>query len=83
MRILWTRTYVKGGPMELKFEGIEMQKWNIPTDRAQRVDEKYGVICLIIMFTLDINVMNMSKVAHFLHFLLMTVKRQSLFGQNI
>ena len=26
--------------MELKFEDIVMQKWNIPTDRAQRVYEK-------------------------------------------
>ena len=33
------------------FEGLEMQKCNIPTDRAQSVDEKNGVICLVIMFT--------------------------------
>ena len=26
MCILQTRTYAKGGPMELKFEGIEMRK---------------------------------------------------------
>ena len=31
-----------GYPMELSFEGLGMQKWNIPTDRAQRVDEKMG-----------------------------------------
>ena len=37
--------------MALNFEGLEMQKWNIPTERAQRVDKKNGVICLIIMFT--------------------------------
>ena len=33
--------------MELNFEGLEMQKWNIPTDRAQRADGKNGVICLV------------------------------------
>ena len=38
--------------MELNFEGPEMQKWNIPTATAQRVDEKNGVICPAIMFTL-------------------------------
>ena len=38
-------------PMELNFEGLEMQKWNIPTDIIQRVDEKDGVICLVIIFT--------------------------------
>ena len=32
----------KGGLMELNFEGLEMQNWNIPTDRAQREDEKMG-----------------------------------------
>ena len=41
----------KGSPMELNFEGLEMQDWNIPTDRAQRLAEKNGVICLVIMFT--------------------------------
>ena len=30
----------KGDPMELNFESLEKQKWNIPTDRAQRLDEK-------------------------------------------
>ena len=30
----------RGDPMELYFEGLEMQKWNISTDRAQRIDEK-------------------------------------------
>ena len=29
--------------MQLNFEGLEIQKWNIPTDRAQRVDKKMGL----------------------------------------
>ena len=47
-----------------------MQKWNIPTDRAQRVDEKNGVVFLGIMFTLGVMVIKMSKMAYFLYFLL-------------
>ena len=39
-------------------------------DRAQRVDEKNRVTFLFIMFTLTV----MSKMAHFLYFLLMTAK---------
>ena len=35
----------------MNFEGLEIQKWNIPTDRTWRVDEKNGVIFLVIMFT--------------------------------
>ena len=37
--------------MELNFEGLKMQKWIIPTDRGQIVDEKNGVIFLVTMFT--------------------------------
>ena len=37
-----------------------MQKWNIATDRAQRVDEKNGVICLV-MFTPRLTVIKMPK----------------------
>ena len=49
-------------------EGLEMQKWNISTDRAQRADEKNGVICLVIMFTPGVMVIKMSKIAHFCTF---------------
>ena len=37
--------------MELSFEGLEMPKWNVPTDIVQIVDEQSGVICLVTMFT--------------------------------
>ena len=55
-----------------------MQKFNIPTDKAQRVDEKNGVICLVclvMMFTPRVIVIKMSQMAQFLYFLLMTAKR--------
>ena len=65
--------------MELNFERIEMQKWNIPTDRAERVDGQNGFICLVIMFTLRVMVIKMSKMAHFLYFQLIPAKNQSQF----
>ena len=40
----------KGDHIELNSKGLEMQKWNRAKDRAQRVDDKNGVISLIIMF---------------------------------
>ena len=43
-------------------------------DKARRVDEKNGVICLVIMFTPGVMVIRMSKMAHFLYFLLTTAK---------
>ena len=51
--------------MELNFEGLEMQKWNIPTDRAQIEDGKNMVICLFIMFTPQVIIIKISKMAHF------------------
>ena len=71
------------GSLEQNFEGLEIQKWNIPNDTAQRVDEKNGVICLVIMFTPKSMVIKMLKLAHNLYFLLLTAKNQSQFGQNI
>ena len=46
----------------------EMQKWTIPTDRAWRVDQKNGVIYLIIMFASGVTVIKVSKIAQFLYF---------------
>ena len=43
--------------MELNFEDLDVQKWNIATDRAERVDE---IICLVIMFTPRVLVIEMS-----------------------
>ena len=60
--------------MELNFKGPEMQKLNIPTDRAQRLDEKNGIICLAIVFTPGVMVTEMSKMAQFLCVLLMKAK---------
>ena len=37
--------------MEMNFEGLKMRKWNVPADRVPIVDEKNGVICLVIIFT--------------------------------
>ena len=54
----------RGDHIKLNFEILEMQKWNIPTDKAQRVDEKNGVIC----FTRRVIVIRMSKMAPFFVF---------------
>ena len=63
--------------LELNFEDLEMQKRNIPTDIAQRVDEKNGAISLMIIFTPGLMVIKISKMPHFFYFLLMAAKNQS------
>ena len=69
--------------MELNFKGLEIEKWNIPTDRAQRVDGKNGVICLVIMFTPWDMVIKKSKMTHFLYFLPMPAKTQSVWTKYL
>ena len=44
-------------------------------DRAQKADEKNGVISLVIVFIPSIMVNKMSNMAHFLYFLLMRAKK--------
>ena len=51
-----------------------MQKANISTFRAQRVDEENDVIRLV-MFTSKVMVIRMSKMAHLMYFLLNTEKK--------
>ena len=51
-----------------------MRKLNIPTEQAQRADSKNGVICPAVMFTPRAMVVKLSKLAYFLHFLVMAAK---------
>ena len=69
-----TWNWIWGNPMKLNFGSLEIEKSNIPTDRAQRVDEKNGIICLFIMFPHRVMIIKMSKMAHVLYFRLMTAK---------
>ena len=50
--------------MEVKLEGLEMQKWNMLMGRARRIDEKNAVICLVIIFSPGVKVIKMSKLGH-------------------
>ena len=68
--------------------GIECwRSWNAEmkeiNDRTQRVEQKSGVICLVIMFTPRATNIKMSQMAHFfLCFQLMAAKNMPEFGQN-
>ena len=49
----------------------------IPKNRAQRVDENNGFVCLFIMFTSRVIVIKMSKRTNFLNFQLIAAKSLS------
>ena len=57
-----------------------MQERNIPTGKTQRVDEKKGVIYLVIIITPGVMVIKMSKMPHFL---LMIAKNKSQFEKTV
>ena len=73
----------RGNPMELNSESLEMQKQHKTMVGAQRVDEKNGVICLVIMFTARVMTIKMSKMAHFSNIMLMTAQSYSQTAQDI
>ena len=63
-------------PMELHFEGLQMQKWKMPTDSVQRADEKKRVILSSYHVYSQSFGHKMSKMVCFFCFLLMTAKTQ-------
>ena len=50
----------------MNFECFQIQKWMLQTVRAEKVDEKNGVICLVFMFPSWAMVCKLSKKVHFL-----------------
>ena len=47
--------------VELNLKVLEMHKWNIQTDRVQRVDKKNCIICPFIMFPSKVMVIKFQK----------------------
>ena len=60
-----------------------MEKWNISTDRVQRADEKNGIICLVIVFTPRVMIIEMSEMAYFFVFSSDDSKKPVTIEQNI
>ena len=82
MCILQTRTYWKAGTSQNWNKVFGIQNLSKLKDRAQRLDKKNGVICLV-MFTPTVMVIKMSKMADFMYFLLDAEKYHFQFGQDI
>ena len=40
-----------GAHIKIKFDYFQIKKWMLQTVRAEKVDEKIGVICLVSMFS--------------------------------
>ena len=58
----------RGDHIKINFDYFQIQKWMLQTVRAEKVDEKNGVICLVSMFPSWVMVLKLSKKVHFLQF---------------
>ena len=63
---LQTRMDQRGNPMKTNFNIFQIQKWISQTVRAQKVDEKNGVICLVSFFPSWVMVLKSPNIVHFL-----------------
>ena len=61
--------------MKINFDKFQVQKWISQIVRAQKVDEKNGVICLAFFFPSWVLVLILPKLCRFCNFLLMSVKK--------
>ena len=52
----------------MNFDYFQIKKWLLQTVRAEKVDEKNGVICLVSMFPSWVMFFKLSKKVHFLQF---------------
>ena len=64
----------KEDPMKLNFGNFQIQKWISQTIRAEKVDEKNWVICLISIFFSWVLVLKLPKIVHFCKFVLISAK---------
>ena len=60
----------RGSPIELNFKGLEVKQ-----RVYQRVEEKNGVICLVIMFFSRVITFKMSEISNYLYVLLIKSKK--------
>ena len=70
----------KGGSHSIELRR-SLRKWNIPTCRGQKIDEKIWSICLVIIFTLGVLVIKMSKMTHCFVFSANDSKKSHSLGQ--
>ena len=60
--ILLTKMDQRGDPMKMNLDNFQIQKWISQTVRAQKVDEKNGVICLVLFFPSWVMVLKLPKI---------------------
>ena len=63
-----TKMDQRGVPMKMNFENFQIQKWISQTVRAQKADEKNGVICLVYLFPSWVVILIVAEIVSLLQF---------------
>ena len=58
----------------MNFKYFQIQKWMLQIGRAEKVDEKNGVICVVFMFPSWVMILKLLKKVHFFNFVLTSAK---------
>ena len=69
----------KEDPMKMNFGNFQIQKGVSQTVRAQKVDEKYTVICLNSIFLSWVMVLKLLKIVQFCKFLLTSARNLNIY----
>ena len=67
--------------LRVNFKYFEIQKWMLQTGRAEKLDEKSGVICVVSIFPSWLMILKLSEKVHFLNFVLTSAKNLSILKQ--
>ena len=77
----FTRMDQRRDHVKVNFDYFQIQKWMLQTVRAEKVEEKNGVICLVFMFPSWAMVCKLSKKCIFYNFVLTSARNLSLLKQ--
>ena len=60
---------------KMNFKYFQIKKWMLQAGRAEKVNEKNGVICVVFMFPSWVMILKLSKKVHFFNFVLSSAKK--------
>ena len=60
---------------KMNFKYFKIQKWMLQAGRAEKVEEKNGVICVVLMFPSWVMILKLAKKVFFFNFVLTSAKK--------
>ena len=73
--VFYRPEWIEGMNLKMNLKYYQIQKWMLQPDRAEKVDEINGVICVVFMFPSWVMILKLSKKVHFCNFVLTSVKK--------